>query len=493
MLRKWGKTKGKKSRVEIPDVTAPISGQGGIHSSYSPSAVSSETTSSQGYVGLWQYTARTKEDLSFMVNEHLEILSKRSGWWYARSLATGKTGFIPSNYIAPVTSIGAQPWYFGPIKRIEAERVLLQPDNKDGAFLVRVSESRMNEYSLSVRVGLSVKHYKISFSDGDKFYISRSYIFPDIQSLVTFYKRERNGLCTKLERSCHKIHQPETEGLSYLTQDQWEIDRGTLTLSEVLGKGQFGEVWKAYWNKTTPVAIKKMIPDCMDKEEFLAEAQMMKRLRHPNLIQLYAVCTKEEPILIITELMVKGSLLHYLRGDEGRALNLVRMGNIGYQVALGMCYLEGKNYIHRDLAARNVLVGNNNIVKVADFGLSRLVKEGEYTAMGASKLPIRWTSPEALKYHRFSVKSDVWSFGILLWEIITHGTKPYPRMENDEVVEYVNKGERMKEPNYPRSYYNIMQECWNHDPDRRPTFKMLTWKLEDFTTMADYREFDEVK
>ena len=166
-------------------------------------------------------------------------------------------------------------------------------------------------------------------------------------------------------------------------------------------------------------------PGTMDPRDFLAEAQIMKKLRHPKLIQLYAVCTLEEPIYIITELMKNGSLLEHLQG-KGRTLKMPQLIDMSAQIASGMAYLESQNYIHRDLAARNVLVGDNNIVKIADFGLARLIKEDEYEARVGARFPIKWTAPEAANYSKFSIKSDVWSFGILLTELVTYGRIPYP-------------------------------------------------------------------
>ena len=165
----------------------------------------------------------------------------------------------------------------------------------------------------------------------------------------------------------------------------------------------------------------------MDPQDFLAEAQLMKKIQHDKLIRLFAVCTTEEPIYIVTELMKNGSLLDYLRSPKGRQLKFDKLTDYSIQIATGMSYLESRNYIHRDLAARNVLVGQKGtIVKIADFGLARVIKEEEYEARAGAKFPLKWTAPEALNYGKFTIKSDVWSFGILLSEIVTYGQIPYP-------------------------------------------------------------------
>ncbi|KAL1390312.1 hypothetical protein pipiens_001327 [Culex pipiens pipiens] len=381
-------------------------------------------------------------------------------------------------------------WYFRKIKRIEAEKKLLLPENEHGAFLIRDSESRHNDYSLSVRDGDTVKHYRIRQLDEGGFFIARRTTFRTLQELVEHYSKDSDGLCVNLCKPCVQIEKPVTDGLSHRTRDQWEIDRTSLKFVRKLGSGQFGDVWEGLWNNTTPVAIKTLKSGTMDPKDFLAEAQIMKKLRHSKLIQLYAVCTLEEPIYIITELMKHGSLLEFLQG-KGRNLKLPQLIDMAAQIAAGMAYLESQNYIHRDLAARNVLVGDNNIVKIADFGLARLIKEDEYEARVGARFPIKWTAPEAANYSKFSIKSDVWSFGILLTELVTYGRIPYPGMTNAEVLNQVEHGYRMPQPpNCNATLYEIMLECWNKDPMRRPTFETLQWKLEDFFTLdpSEYKE-----
>ncbi|NWV00456.1 FRK kinase, partial [Upupa epops] len=337
--------------------------------------------------------------------------------------------------------------------------------------------------------GASVKHYRIGKLDQEGFFLSKKKTFQTLNELVHYYSKDSDGLCTVLRKPCLKVHIPCTYDLSHKTVDQWEIDRQSLKLLAKLGSGQFGEVWEGLWNNTTPVAIKTLKPGSMDPKAFLYEAQIMKRLRHPKLIQLYAVCTLEDPIYIITELMAHGSLLEYLQKDAGSQIFLPQQVDMAAQVASGMAYLESQNYIHRDLAARNVLVGEHGVYKVADFGLARVFQvenENIYESWPESVLPVKWTAPEAIRYHKFSVKSDVWSFGILLFEIITYGKVPYGDKSGPEVIQMVDNGYRLPQPETcPVLLYQLMQQCWSAEAIRRPTFKALCEKLEMFFQADD--------
>jgi len=376
----------------------------------------------------------------------------------------------------------------GKITRAKAERMILN-DGKAGAFLIRESETRPGDYSMSVRENDSVKHYRIRKLDDGGFYIARRVSFTSLIEMVAHYQQDADGLCTQLGQPARVDDQPQTTGLG---KDQWEIPRDSIKLSKKLGAGQFGDVWMGMWNGSTPVAVKTMKPGTMDGGEFLKEAALMKKLRHPKLIQLYAVCTDGEPVYIVTELMANGSLLDYLH-DKGRAIVLPQLVDMSAQVAAGMAYLESQNFIHRDLAARNVLVGENNICKVADFGLARVIETDLYTAREGAKFPIKWTAPEAAMMNKFSVKSDVWSFGILLVEIVTYGRIPYPGMTNAEVLQSVEGGYRMPSPpGTPELLYQIMLDCWKQASEDRPTFESLQWRLEDFFVSSDgeYKEAD---
>ncbi|XP_054474094.1 tyrosine-protein kinase SRK2 [Anoplopoma fimbria] len=450
------------------------------------------------FVAQYDYSARTEEDLSFSAGDTLQALDKSHGdWWFAKALSgvsASKQGYIPANYVAPVESIDAEAWYFPDTKRLDAEKMLLAGGNQHGAFLIRNCESQKGERSLSVLDNGKVKHYKLRKLENGHYYVSRSRSFQTLEELVEHYSMQADGLCVRLGEPCKNMEAPQTHGLSYKTVDQWEIERSSIKMLKKLGAGQFGEVFEGLWNDTTAVAVKTLKPGTMDAEDFLREAQIMKRLRHPKLIQLYAVCTMKEPIYIITELMKNGSLLEYLNKDRGNKLGISDQIEMAAQVASGMAFLELQNYIHRDLAARNVLVGDNNICKVADFGLARVfMKEDEnvYEAKEGTKFPVKWTAPEAIHDNKFSIKSDVWSFGILLYEIMTFGQMPYPAMSNYQVVQKLPTGYRMPcPPNCPKIMYDIMMDCWKENEQDRPTFETLKWKLEDFFDM-DVTSYDD--
>uniref|UniRef100_UPI00398F3C73 tyrosine-protein kinase Fyn isoform X2 n=1 Tax=Pristiophorus japonicus TaxID=55135 RepID=UPI00398F3C73 len=465
---------------------------GGVHSSTHTGTLRTRgggtlTVGVTLFVALYDYDARTDDDLSFRKGEKFQILNNTEGdWWEARSLQSGGTGYIPSNYVAPVDSIQAEEWYFGKLGRKEAERQLLSVCNPRGTFLIRESETTKGAYSLSIRdwddtKGDHVKHYKIRKLDNGGYYITTRAQFETLQQLVQHYAESADGLCHNLTMVCTNMV-PQTVGLA---KDSWEILRESLILEKKLGQGCFADVWYGTWNGTTKVAVKTLKPGTMSPESFLEEAQIMKKLRHDKLVQLYAVVS-EEPIYIVTEYMSKGSLLDFLKDGEGRVLKLPNLVDMAAQVAAGMAYIERMNYIHRDLRSANILVGDNLVCKIADFGLARLIEDNEYTARQGAKFPIKWTAPEAALYGRFTIKSDVWSFGILLTELVTKGRVPYPGMNNREVLEQVERGYRMASPqDCPSSLHELMIQCWKKDPEERPTFEYLQAFLEDYFTATE--------
>ncbi|XP_061660740.1 tyrosine-protein kinase Yes-like isoform X2 [Syngnathoides biaculeatus] len=457
---------------------------GPVSTSFSGSVPSGVTF----FVALYDYEARTSDDLSFKKGDRFQIINntREGDWWEARSITSGKKGYIPSNYVAPADSIQAEEWYFGKMGRKDAERLLLNPGNHRGTFLARESETTKGAFSLSIRDwdearGDNVKHYKIRKLDSGGYYITTRAQFDTLQKLVKHYTEHADGLCHKLTAVCPTV-KPQTQGLA---KDAWEIPRESLRLELKLGQGCFGEVWMGTWNGTTKVAIKTLKPGTMSPEAFLQEAQIMKKLRHDKLVPLYAVVS-EEPIYIVTEYMAKGSLLDFLKEGDGKFLKLPLLVDMAAQIADGMAFIERMNYIHRDLRAANILVGDNLVCKIADFGLARLIEDNEYTARQGAKFPIKWTAPEAALYGRFTIKSDVWSFGILITELVTKGRVPYPGMVNREVLEQVERGYRMPCPQgCPESLHEMTKLCWKKEADERPTFEYVQSFLEDYFTATE--------
>ncbi|KAK6488702.1 tyrosine-protein kinase Blk-like isoform X1 [Huso huso] len=437
-------------------------------------------------IALHNYEPVNEHDLQFNKGDKLKILKDNGDWWLAKSLVSGKEGYIPSTYTTRLDTLEEERhvlysnlWFFKNLSRKETERLLLAPGNKPGAFLIRESETTKGAFSLSVRDPSSshgdvVKHYKIRSLDKGGYYISPKISFPSLKQLVQHYSKESDGLCQRLTLPC-KAPVP----LTPWGQDEWEIPRETLKMVKKLGAGQFGEVWMGYYKNNQKVAIKSMKEGSMPAEAFLEEANLMKQMQHSKLVQLYAVVTKD-PILIVTEFMVNGSLLDFLQTDEGHRLQLPKLIDMSAQIAEGMAYIEMKHYIHRDLRAANILVSETLTCKIADFGLARII-ETEYTAQEGAKFPIKWTAPEAINYGTFSIKSDVWSFGVLLTEIVTYGRIPYPGMTNPEVIRNLDKNYRMPCPDgCPIELYDIILKCWQERPEDRPTFEYLQVTLEDF-------------
>ncbi|XP_023556256.1 tyrosine-protein kinase ABL1 isoform X3 [Octodon degus] len=271
------------------------------------------------------------------------------------------------------------------------------------------------------------------------------------------------------------------------------MERTDITMKHKLGGGQYGEVYEGVWKKySLTVAVKTLKEDTMEVEEFLKEAAVMKEIKHPNLVQLLGVCTREPPFYIITEFMTYGNLLDYLRECNRQEVTAVVLLYMATQISSAMEYLEKKNFIHRDLAARNCLVGENHLVKVADFGLSRLMTGDTYTAHAGAKFPIKWTAPESLAYNKFSIKSDVWAFGVLLWEIATYGMSPYPGIDLSQVYELLEKDYRMERPEgCPEKVYELMRACWQWNPSDRPSFAEIHQAFE--TMFQESSISDEVE
>ncbi|XP_036701994.1 tyrosine-protein kinase ABL2 isoform X6 [Balaenoptera musculus] len=421
------------------------------------------------FVALYDFVASGDNTLSITKGEKLRVLGyNQNGEWSEVRSKNGQ-GWVPSNYITPVNSLEKHSWYHGPVSRSAAEYLLSSLIN--GSFLVRESESSPGQLSISVRYEGRVYHYRINTTTDGKVYVTAESRFSTLAELVHHHSTVADGLVTTLHYPAPKCNKPTVYGVSPI-HDKWEMERTDITMKHKLGGGQYGEVYVGVWKKySLTVAVKTLKEDTMEVEEFLKEAAVMKEIKHPNLVQLLGVCTLEPPFYIVTEYMPYGNLLDYLRECNREEVTAVVLLYMATQISSAMEYLEKKNFIHRDLAARNCLVGENHVVKVADFGLSRLMTGDTYTAHAGAKFPIKWTAPESLAYNTFSIKSDVWAFGVLLWEIATYGMSPYPGIDLSQVYDLLEKGYRMEQPEgCPPKVYELMRACWKWSPADRPSF-----------------------
>ncbi|XP_030319696.1 ephrin type-A receptor 2 [Calypte anna] len=271
----------------------------------------------------------------------------------------------------------------------------------------------------------------------------------------------------------HTYEDPNQAMLKFTT----EIPPSSITRQKVIGAGEFGEVYKGTLKrgkKEVPVAIKTLKVGYTEKQrvDFLSEATIMGQFCHHNIIRLEGVVSKYKPFMIITEYMENGALDKFLREKEGE-FGVIQLVGMLRGIAAGMKYLANMNYVHRDLAARNILVNSNLVCKVSDFGLSRVLEddpEATYTTSGG-KIPIRWTAPEAISYRKFTSASDVWSYGIVMWEVMSFGERPYWELSNHEVMKAINEGFRLPAPlDCPSAIYQLMMQCWQQDRSRRPKF-----------------------
>uniref|UniRef100_A0A4W5P227 receptor protein-tyrosine kinase n=1 Tax=Hucho hucho TaxID=62062 RepID=A0A4W5P227_9TELE len=295
----------------------------------------------------------------------------------------------------------------------------------------------------------------------------------------------------------HMYEDPNTAVLKFAS----EIHPSLVTKQKAIGAGEFGEVYrgvmKAPRRGEVAVAIKTLKPGYTEKQkqDFLSEASIMGQFSHQNIIRLEGVITKFKHAMIVTEYMENGALDNYLK-DHDEEMSSYQLVGMLRGIAAGMKYLSDMSYVHRDLAARNVLVNSNLECKVSDFGLSRVLEddpEGTYTTSGG-KIPIRWTAPEAIAYRKFTSASDVWSFGIVMWEVMAFGERPYWDMSNHEVMKAINEAFRLPAPmDCPSTVYQLMLQCWLQDRSKRPRFPDIVNILdkllrspESLKTIADF-------
>ncbi|XP_066873479.1 focal adhesion kinase 1 isoform X20 [Kogia breviceps] len=307
-----------------------------------------------------------------------------------------------------------------------------------------------------------------------------------LPSIPKLANSEKQGVRT------HAVSVSETDDYAEIIDEEdtytmpstrdYEIQRERIELGRCIGEGQFGDVHQGAYTSPENPALAVAIKTCKNctsdsvREKFLQEALTMRQFDHPHIVRLVGVIT-ENPVWIIMELCTLGELRSFLQVRK-YSLDLASLILYAYQLSTALAYLESKRFVHRDIAARNVLVSSNDCVKLGDFGLSRYMEDSTYYKASKGKLPIKWMAPESINFRRFTSASDVWMFGVCMWEILMHGVKPFQGVKNNDVIGRIENGERLPmPPNCPPTLYSLMTKCWAYDPSRRPRFTELKAQL----------------
>ncbi|KAM8827626.1 tyrosine-protein kinase SYK isoform 2-T4 [Spinachia spinachia] len=434
------------------------------------------------------------------------------------------------------------PWFHGSITREDSEPRLQNGSPVNGKFLIRQRDSK-GSFALCLLHERQVMHYRIDRDRAGKLSIPDGKKFDALWQLVEHYSYKPDGLLRVLTEPCPRpsgetgmlgrpllpydpsrvtsAFKPEsrhnaTELLNpyetsvpnnqantkeampmdtdvyntYADPDELRsstVDRNQLFLEDgELGSGNFGTVMRGiYKMKRTEktVAVKILKNDDNDqsvRDEMLREANVMQQLDNPYIVRMIGICEAEN-LMLVMELAELGPLHKFLQ--KNKQTTIKNLTELVHQVSMGMKYLEEHNFVHRDLAARNVLLVTQHYAKISDFGLSKAIAEEKnyYKAKGHGKWPVKWYAPECINYFKFSSKSDVWSFGVLMWEAYSYGQKPYKGLKGNDVMQMIEGGRRMDAPmNCPPEMYDLMRSCWTYKADERPGFKVVEPRLREY-------------
>eukprot|EP00117_Sycon_ciliatum_P044633 scpid53272/ scgid5489/ Tyrosine-protein kinase SYK len=429
-----------------------------------------------------------------------------------------------------------QPWFHGKLTRVDAEKRMNQHlPLKDGCFLVR-ERDQQGSYAVCLAHRQTVFHYLLDIDVDSLLSISNGRKFDTLLAVVDHYSRKPDGLLCPLTDPIpndeqlyeptpvaskvalpdvpgsgrHKVvvsigddmpdffrvdKEPGFQSIFSESSDQgvFEITPSAISTEDQLGSGNFGSVLLGTYSlprtrKRVQVAVKMLKVDDVpnQRDEILREAQTMAGLDHPHIVRLVGV-VKSNPMMLVMEIAHLGPLHKFLRKRKNREITWLEVLSLMLQVAVGMAYLEEKRFVHRDLAARNVLCVTPRFCKISDFGMSRALGLGNdyYRAEVAGRWPLKWYAPECIYFFKFDTKSDVWSFGVTLWEALSFGDKPYFGRKGTEILRMLEDGERLDCPAAcPPEVYQLMTKCWSFESINRPSFKQVLRELKSLCKRA---------
>ncbi|KAJ8033799.1 Tyrosine-protein kinase Src42A [Holothuria leucospilota] len=456
----------------------------------------------QTFIAKRSYDPIRDDEISVKEGECLSLIEKRELSWKMKSQRNlSKVGYVPASMLRPI-KLQDEQWYFGDMDLVRTYKLLLQKDVPEGTFLVRDSATCEGILALSVKVKTKdgkpdVLNYKMELLKSemeDSMYCkmcSKLIKYSNSQELIIILSKNQpitsKGLVVPIR---YGLVNQVKDDVVFSPLSGIKINPSKIKKIEKLGEGYQGVVYKATWTTTkgnVTVAVKESkIRDGEDGVlDVKREAETMCKLLHPNIVSLYGYYydKSERSVMLVCEFVRKGDLRTFLEKykKKGYTLNETETLYYALQVASGMKYLASQKIVHRDLAARNVLLGENQVVKIADFGHARFLSEDKkYAVQTDRKMPQKWTAPEALQNRTYTEKSDVWSYSIFLTELVTGGDEPYKDIGVGKIIQRVEQGYRMpqSELNCSEGIYTIMASCWQKDPSDRPNFETIFKKVQ---------------